>query len=93
MPRRKSLLFRFLLAGFQILLISMVARRDHRIMTNVSGVHAERFRGANIRLRPGINDVLPRGFEQFHIMHVGPAGDQRQRDATRVDQYAALAPI
>jgi hypothetical protein len=49
---RTRLLFRFLFAGFQILLISMVARRDHRIITNVSGVHAERFRGANIRLRP-----------------------------------------
>jgi len=30
---------------------------------------------------------------QLHIMSIGPACDQRQRDATRVDQKASLAPF
>jgi len=32
-------------------------------------------------------------FQQFHVMHVGPAHDYRQRDSTLVHQQAAFCPF
>ncbi len=52
----------------------------------VSGIGAEVLRSLGVRLRPRQHGSVQGGLQQLHVMHVGPAGDERQRDATRVDQ-------
>ena len=39
------------------------------------------------------DDAVQSRGKQLHVMLVGPADDERQRDATRVHQQTALAPI
>jgi len=39
------------------------------------------------------NDAPQSRLQQLHIMPIGPAYDQRQRDATRVDQKTSFASI
>ncbi len=39
------------------------------------------------------NGSVQGGFQQLHIMHVCAAGDERQRDATRVDLQTSFAAI
>ena len=51
----------------------------------VSGIGAEVLRSFGGRFRPRQHSPVQSGLQQFHVMHVGPAGDERQRDATRVD--------
>ena len=51
----------------------------------VSGIGAEVLRSLGVRFRPRQHCSLQGGLQQLHVMHVGSAGDERQRDATRVD--------
>ena len=37
------------------------------------------------RCRSGANHLVERRRQELHVMHVGPARDERQRDATPVD--------
>jgi hypothetical protein len=39
------------------------------------------------------HELVQRGFEQFYVMCVCAAGDERERDANPVDQQASFAPI
>jgi hypothetical protein len=59
----------------------------------VSSIGAEILRLFGVRFRPRQRRSVQGGLQQFHVMHVGSAGDERQRDATRVDQQTSLAPI
>ena len=52
----------------------------------VSGIGAEMLRMFGRWFRARSHHCVQRGLQQFHIMHVGAAGDERQRDATAVDQ-------
>ena len=92
-PWRFDLGVGFLTASFQILLVVMLARRSLRRVADVSGIHAESLRRRIGRIWPCAYDLLQGGLEKFDIMHVGSAGDQRQRDPTGVHQQAAFASI
>jgi len=40
-----------------------------------------------------IIDLIQGRLQKFHVVDLSSAGDYRQRDSTRVDQQASLAPI
>lgn len=44
-------------------------------------------------LRTFRHDLIQCRFQEFHVMHLGPAGDYRQRDSIPVDEQTALAPF
>ena len=91
MPWMVKLRFRFLAARFQPEpIVVLVAGQPSRLAT-ISGIHAEVWSLARVRLR--VDDVLEGGLQQFGVMHVGPADDERQRDATPVDQKASFASL
>ena len=48
-------------------------------------IGAEMLRLPCLRRRSRPHHLVEGGGQQFHIMHVGSAGDERQRDATPVD--------
>ena len=51
----------------------------------VSGIGAEILRSLGVRFWPCPHRSIQGELQQLDIMHVGAAGDERQRDATRVD--------
>ena len=51
----------------------------------VSCIGEEIPRSLGVRFRPRQHRSVQGGLQQLHVMHVGSAGDERQRDATRVD--------
>ena len=57
-----------------------------RVGAQMLGFELARFRTVN-------NHGVQCHFQQFHIMGVGSADDERQRDSTRVYEKAAFAPI
>jgi hypothetical protein len=59
----------------------------------VTGIGAQMLGLPCARLWPLADHRFQRCFKQFHVVRVGSAYDDRQRDATRVDQQAALAPV
>ena len=76
----------FLLALLDMRLIVAGNRGLEGRSALVSGIGAEVLRSLRFRFRPRQHRPVQGGLQQLHVMHVGPAGDERQRDATRVDQ-------
>jgi len=75
------------------MLVSQLAGRHQGVVPNISGVHAKRLRTGELWPRSRANDAPQSRLQQLYVMPIGPACDQRQRDATRVDQKASLASI
>ena len=66
----------------------LIVAGHHRLegrIALVSSIGAEVLRSLRVRFRPRQHGSVQGGLQQLHVMHVGPAGDERQRDATRVD--------
>ena len=81
---------------FTLLDMRLIVAGNHRLegrLALVSSIGAEILRLLGVRFRPRQYRSVQGGLQQLHVMHVGSAGDQRQRDATRVDQQTSLAPI
>ena len=76
---------RFLLALLDMRLIVAGRYGLQGRLALVSGIGAEMLRLFGIGFRPRQHHAIQSGLQQLHIMHVGPAGDERQRDATGVD--------
>ena len=57
-----------------------------RVGAQMLGFKLSRFRAVN-------HHGFQCHFQQFYIMRVGSADDERQRDSTCVDQKAAFAPV
>ncbi len=76
---------RFFLALLDMRLIMARLRRLESTVALVSGIGAKILRFLGIRFRPFHLDPVQSGLQHLHVMHVGPAGDERQRDATAVD--------
>ncbi len=51
----------------------------------VTRVGAKTLRGFRTGCRAGADHLIKRRRQELHVMHVGPARDERQRDATPVD--------
>jgi hypothetical protein len=66
--------------------------RQHR-RCGVAGVSAKVFASPFGWLRSLDYDDIKHGFELGYVMPAGSGHDERQRDATTVDQQMALAPI
>jgi len=67
----------------------------HGVVRRLAGVPfipaevlARRLRG-----RAGDHDAVQRGHEEHHVMALGPAHDEGQRDSIPVDEEAALGPF
>jgi len=81
---------------FALLDVRAIVPRGHTLLGRfalVARVAAQMLRLPFARLRPLADHRVQRLVQQFHVMRVGSADDDRQRDSTRVDQQAALAPI
>ena len=59
----------------------------------VASIGAQMLRLPFARLRPFAHRSLQRFRQQLHVMRVGSADGDRQRNPTRVDQQTALAPF
>lgn len=88
-----SLFVQLLAAGLYIQLIVARLTGGQCRKSDVGCIGAERSDLPAGRIRPGIDDGPQSGAWQAAVMPVCPAGDEQQRDSTRVGQEAALAPI
>ena len=75
----------FFLALLDMRLIIAHRGRLQSALALVSGVGTEIRQLLGIGFRPLHHGRGQGRLQQLHIMHVGPAGDERQRDATGVD--------
>lgn len=83
----------FLTTGLHVQLVAVDAAGRKSRETDIGGIGAESLDLPAAGIRPGIDDSLQRRAQQNAVMLVGSAGDERQRDATRVHQEAAFASI
>ena len=84
---------RFFFTLLDMRLIVAGNRRLEGRIALVSSIGAEILRLLGVRFWPRQHRSVQGGLQQLHIMYVGSAGDERQRDATRVDQQTSFAPI
>lgn len=80
----------FLPAGFYMGLVIAPLDLLVRRLTSIGSIGAQ---ALHRPLGSHEDDGIQGRRQQFDIMHVGPAGDKRERDATPVHEQAAFASI
>ena len=79
-----SFLICLLAASLDVQSIMAFATGHQSRIADVAGIRAKRLHRLVLGSRPGTDDGPQCGSQQFAVMHVGPAADERQRDATGV---------
>lgn len=83
----------FLTAPLHMRDVAMCQEGFHRRRSAVTGIRAQVFRTTLRREWPFDLHGIEHGLQLRHIMSMRPGHDERQRDATTVDQQMALTPI